>query len=380
MTGLWDAKVDRVPILALTGQVQTQVLGPGAFQEVPLDQAFQPVAEWSQTVLSPDERHRARRAGDEARHRAARRRPPHLPGRGAGARRRRRPARPAPRRSGRRPPPSRRPRTSSPAPSALLGAAERPAIVVGNGARAVPRRGPRPRRAPRRPGDHDVQGQGHDPATTTRSPAACSAARGIPVGVADDARSRLPARARRVVLATTRRSPTWVPTIQVDLDRMMLGKFHPVEVPLWGDIGRTLDLLAAAPAGGRPTGPPRGASPPAGRGGAPRRPTRATLHRRTRAGCTPRSCSRRWARSTPDDAVIAVDVGNNTYSFGHFFECRGRQDVLMSGYLGSIGFALPAAIGASVAVRAPAGTPAARSCRSAATAGSGSTSPSSPRR
>jgi thiamine pyrophosphate-dependent acetolactate synthase large subunit-like protein len=53
----------------------------------------------------------------------------------------------------------------------------------------------------------------------------------------------------------------------------------------------------------------------------------------------------------PDDAVIAVDVGNNTYSFGHFFECRGRQDVLMSGYLGSIGFALPAALGASVAVR-----------------------------
>ena len=53
----------------------------------------------------------------------------------------------------------------------------------------------------------------------------------------------------------------------------------------------------------------------------------------------------------PDDAAIAVDVGNNTYSFGHFFECRGRQDVLMSGYLGSIGFALPAALGASVAVR-----------------------------
>ena len=57
------------------------------------------------------------------------------------------------------------------------------------------------------------------------------------------------------------------------------------------------------------------------------------------------------AAVVPDDAVIAVDVGNNTYSFGHFFECRGRQDVLMSGYLGSIGFALPAAIGAAVAVR-----------------------------
>ena len=53
MTGLWDAKVDRVPILALTGQVQTQVIGPGTFQELPLDHAFRPVAEYTQTVLSP---------------------------------------------------------------------------------------------------------------------------------------------------------------------------------------------------------------------------------------------------------------------------------------------------------------------------------------
>ena len=29
LTGLWDAKVDRAPILALTGQVDAQVLGPG---------------------------------------------------------------------------------------------------------------------------------------------------------------------------------------------------------------------------------------------------------------------------------------------------------------------------------------------------------------
>ena len=54
LTGLWDAKVDRVPILALTGQVDTQVLGPGAFQEIPTAAAFEAVAEWSQTVLVPD--------------------------------------------------------------------------------------------------------------------------------------------------------------------------------------------------------------------------------------------------------------------------------------------------------------------------------------
>jgi thiamine pyrophosphate-dependent acetolactate synthase large subunit-like protein len=50
----------------------------------------------------------------------------------------------------------------------------------------------------------------------------------------------------------------------------------------------------------------------------------------------------------PADAVIAVDVGNNTYSFGRYFECK-RQSVLMSGYLGSIGFGYPAAMGACAA-------------------------------
>ena len=51
LTGLWDAKMDRVPILALTGQVDSQYLGPGAFQEIDLDAAFDTVACWSQTVL-----------------------------------------------------------------------------------------------------------------------------------------------------------------------------------------------------------------------------------------------------------------------------------------------------------------------------------------
>ena len=32
LTGLWDAHVDRSPVLALTGQVDTQVLGPARFR------------------------------------------------------------------------------------------------------------------------------------------------------------------------------------------------------------------------------------------------------------------------------------------------------------------------------------------------------------
>ena len=47
----------------------------------------------------------------------------------------------------------------------------------------------------------------------------------------------------------------------------------------------------------------------------------------------------------PADAVVAVDVGNHAYSLGRYLESKG-QPVLMSGYLGSIGFGYPAAIGA----------------------------------
>jgi thiamine pyrophosphate-dependent acetolactate synthase large subunit-like protein len=52
----------------------------------------------------------------------------------------------------------------------------------------------------------------------------------------------------------------------------------------------------------------------------------------------------------PVDAVICVDVGNNAYSLGRYFESK-KHTFLMSGYLGSIGFAFPAAMGAWAAVR-----------------------------
>jgi pyruvate oxidase len=49
-TGLWDARVDRAPLLALTGQIATQVVGTGNFQEVDLVAAFQSVAVFNHSV------------------------------------------------------------------------------------------------------------------------------------------------------------------------------------------------------------------------------------------------------------------------------------------------------------------------------------------
>jgi thiamine pyrophosphate-dependent acetolactate synthase large subunit-like protein len=53
-------------------------------------------------------------------------------------------------------------------------------------------------------------------------------------------------------------------------------------------------------------------------------------------------------RHIPHDAIVALDVGNTTYSFGRYFEADGQR-IVMSGWLGSIGYALPAAIGAAAA-------------------------------
>ena len=51
MTGLYDAKVDRAPVLAISGQVPSSSLGRGAFQDLDLPAAFADVAGYSQTVL-----------------------------------------------------------------------------------------------------------------------------------------------------------------------------------------------------------------------------------------------------------------------------------------------------------------------------------------
>ena len=50
LTGLYDARVDRAPALAISGQVPSKVKGRGAFQDLDLDRAFADVALYSQTV------------------------------------------------------------------------------------------------------------------------------------------------------------------------------------------------------------------------------------------------------------------------------------------------------------------------------------------
>src|SRR6476660_7001845 len=52
LTGLYDAKLDQSPVLAVSGQVPSKVLGRGAFQDLDLSAVFKDVAITSTTVQS----------------------------------------------------------------------------------------------------------------------------------------------------------------------------------------------------------------------------------------------------------------------------------------------------------------------------------------
>jgi thiamine pyrophosphate-dependent acetolactate synthase large subunit-like protein/nitrite reductase/ring-hydroxylating ferredoxin subunit len=345
LTGLWDANVDRAPVIALTGQVETQVLGPGAFQEVDLVAAFGKVAQWSQPVLHssrPDEL-----ASLAVKSAILNRGVSHLvfpdevqvqpaaenaeAGRPEG---RIAPIAIAP------------PEASLRDAVALLKKSKRPVIIVGHGARFDMR------------GIADLAEQLHAPIINTFK------GKGLvsdhnPLGCGVLGRSGTPVASWfmnesdcLLVLGASFSKHTGItpkkPIIQVDLDPMTLGKFHAVDVPVWGEIGVTVGLLRDELAGITDTVDQR-----------PEVAERWKIWRAEKAkragesrgrGLSSAAIFAAMNRHVPDKAIMTVDVGNNTYSFGRYFECQ-CQSVLMSGYLGSIGFALPAALGAWAATQ-----------------------------
>jgi pyruvate dehydrogenase (quinone) len=53
LNGLYDAKLDHMPVLAITGMQETSVLGTGYQQEVALDKLYADVAEYNQMIYNP---------------------------------------------------------------------------------------------------------------------------------------------------------------------------------------------------------------------------------------------------------------------------------------------------------------------------------------
>jgi thiamine pyrophosphate-dependent acetolactate synthase large subunit-like protein len=341
LTGLWDAKVDRAPVLALTGQVQTQVFGPGAFQDIDLASAFAAVTRFSQPVL-PGSKH-AELASLACKNAIVERDVAHLifPDDVQTIKSDARAGSP----TGRLGKTAIRPSGADlEAARKLIASSKRPFIVMGYGAK-------------------DVRGEvialaemlGAPVATTFKGKGLIPDTHPNAAGVLG--RSGTPIASwfmnecdLIITLGSSFANHTGIepskPIIQVDFEAMQLGKFHPVTLPVWGEIGVFCQLVKD----GLASGADDQTDELAGRWAIWRREKAGRLADSRGSGLNAAYIFDVLTKECPSDAIIAVDVGNNTYSFGRYFEAGG-QSVLMSGYLGSIGFGFPAAMGAWAATQ-----------------------------
>ncbi len=344
LTGLYDAKVDRAPVLAISGQVPSKVLGRGAFQDLDLSGAFGDVARFSRTV----------HAGSDHAEMTALALKHAILGPGVGHLVLPDEVQTLPAAPGAAPvPPDGRLAELAVAPdpavldraAGLLRSSRRPVIIVGHGARRDMQEVVRLAEALGAPVLTTFKGKGLIPDAHPLAGGVLGRS-GTPVA------SWLMNEADLlVVLGASFADHTGIspykPAIQVDRNPLALGRFQAVTVPVLGDIGVTARLLAEAPGA---AGDDQRADV-ADRWAIWRAEKARRLADDRGRGVSSAAIFAALTRHAPEDAVIAVDVGNNTYSFGRYFEC-GRQTILMSGYLGSIGFGFPAAMGAWAAVQA----------------------------
>ncbi|WP_394199533.1 thiamine pyrophosphate-binding protein [Litoreibacter albidus] len=338
LTGMWDAKVDRAPVIALTGQVQTQVFGPGAFQDIDLKAAFDAVSRFSQAVLSTSKH--AELASLAVKTALIERDVSHLifpddvqtqPSEAAALTPEGRISAPVVK-------PSDENLTEA---TKMIAAAKRPIIIMGHGAWDAKDAIIALAETLGAPVVTTFKGKGLIPDSHPNA-AGVLGRSGTPIASWFMNECDL-----QIVLGASFSNHTGInpgkPTIQVDFERMQLGKFHPVTLPVWGEIGAFCN--AVAPAVSRPSDADDQITELADRWRMWRAEKTGRLTEEGSRGVASVAIFEALSRVAPADALIAVDVGNNTYSFGRYFETKG-QHVMMSGYLGSIGFALPAAIGA----------------------------------
>ncbi len=337
LTGMWDAKVDRAPVLALTGQVQTQVFGPGAFQDIDLKSAFDAVTRFSQPVLSTSKHTEltslAIKTALIERDVAHLIFPDDVQTLPSDA--------PAAVPDGRMSGPVVKPSDEDiDAALAMIAKAKRPLIIMGHGAWEAKDAIIALAETLGAPVVTTFKGKGLIPDSHPNA-AGVLGRSGTPIASWFMNECDL-----QLVFGASFSNHTGIeaskPTVQVDFERMQLGKFHPVTLPVWGEIGAF--CAAVGPAVTRGDGPDQVAEL-AERWSMWRAEKQARLDEEGGNGVASVAIFEALSRIAPEDALIAVDVGNNTYSFGRYFETKGQR-VMMSGYLGSIGFSLPAAIGA----------------------------------
>jgi pyruvate oxidase/acetolactate synthase-1/2/3 large subunit len=133
--------------------------------------------------------------------------------------------------------------------------------------------------------------------------------------------------------------------IQIDIDPMMIAKNYPVEVGLWGNSAEIIPKLTEA---------------------VKKKPNTEYLAEITilkgewvsqlmreadasRTPIRPQYIIKVLNDRISSNAVISLDVGENSWWFGRNFWMKQTQKMVMSGYLASMGAGLPGAMAAQIA-------------------------------
>ncbi len=340
ITGLYDAKMDGAPVLAITGQVKLQYLGPGSFQEIDQDALFHPVAGFNKTINAKEQtrelvilalKHALTEGGVS--HLAipndVQKEPWEL--------------QPQPW-EGSFPAFSVEPPEQALKQAAtLINQAERPVIIAGWGAKQAK-------------GDLlKLAGKISAPiATTFRAKGIISERHPLSLGVLGHTGTQ-PARQvvnhadLLIVLGSSFSEQTDIPRstpiIQVDLNPMKVAKSFPVKLGLWGDnrlvIPKLIGLVEA-----------KGERKFMDEVKGLKSDWEEKLDKEADPQATPlrpQYIMRLLEDLAPPNAIISLDVGDNAFWFGRNFRMEEEQDLLLSGYLGSMGFGLPAALAAKLA-------------------------------
>ena len=339
LTGLYDAKLDGAPVVAVSGQVPSKVLGRGAFQDLDLGAIFRDVAISTTTVQAGSDH--AELAALAVKHARDGRGVAHLvlpdevqaqPSQAAagtpGGRYSRRPVAPD--------------AAALDRAADLVAGVRRPVIVVGHGARGA-----------RAEVIALAEQLGAPVLTTFKAKGLVPDTHALGAGVLG--RSGTPVASwlmneadLLLVIGASFSNHTgiapWQTIVQVDDTPTAIGRFDAVTADLLGDAALVVPALSAAVQA-------RGSAAEDQR---PDVAARWEIWRAEKArraeddrgrGVSAAAVFAALSRHLPEDAVVAVDVGNHAYSLGRYLESAG-QPVLMSGYLGSIGFGYPAALGA----------------------------------
>lgn len=337
-TGLYDAKLDHSPVLALTGLVERQLIGPGSFQEIDQYSFFEPICVFNKILMS--ENQTTKLVTLAIKHSLIERGVSHIsiPN----------DVQKLPYWAKLLPLEGRIPnRAISSAlylikkAAVLIENSKRPVIISGFGALEIgdkilelAKKITSPVVATFRgkgviDGDHELYAGCHG-------------------GIGSTSASRLVQDADLlIVIGSSFSEMTQIPekrTIQIDIDPMIIAKNYPVEVGLWGNCAEIVPVLTNLIS-------EKKNSEYLAKMRALKKEWLELLEKEadsSKKPLRPQYIIKVLNENMPIDAVISLDVGENGWWFGRNFWMKKTQKMIMSGYLASMGSGLPGALAAKL--------------------------------